>query len=90
MVTPCSAPCAPISARGDVGLLVTDHLLAGRDQQPDAEQVGQRPGGGEQPGLVPEQQRDALLQRPDGRVLAVYVVADRAAAMAARMPGVGW
>ena len=52
-----------------VGLLVGDELLARRDVEAHPELVGERPRGGEEPGLVPQQPRDLLLERPDGRVL---------------------
>jgi hypothetical protein len=59
-----------------VGLDVADDLLPGLDQQPYAEQVGQRSGGAVQAGLVPEQGGHAALQGVDARVLPVHVVAD--------------
>ena len=61
---------------GDVRAGLAQHLLAGRDQAADGEHVGHRAGRREQRRLVPEQPRDPLLERADGRVLAVHVVAD--------------
>ena len=89
MVSPCTAAWAPISARAMWALTSQTTSCAGLDQQPDAEQVGQRPAGAEQPGLVPEQVRDPLLQRADGRVLAVDVVAHRGGEHRGPHPGGG-
>ena len=60
---------------GDVRRGLAEHLLAGRDERADREDVGHRAGRGEQRRLVAEQARDPLLERPDRRVLAVDVVA---------------
>ena len=60
----------------DVGQAVAQQLSARLDQQAHAEDVGERSGGAPQPGLVAEQPRDPLLERVDGGVLAVDVVAD--------------
>jgi len=60
----------------DVRLSVAEHLLAGFGQQPDAQQVGQRPGRTEQTGLMAEQLCGATFELSDGGILPVHVVAD--------------
>ena len=77
MVSPCTRGVSSQLGAGDVRLSVADDLLPRLDQQAYAQQVGQRPGGAEQTGLVAEQVRHPLLQGADGRVLAVHVVPDR-------------
>jgi 3-deoxy-7-phosphoheptulonate synthase len=56
---------------------VAQQLLPGLHQQPQPELVGHRAARREDRGLLPEQLGDALLERGDGRVLPVDVVADR-------------
>ena len=67
---------APISARSTCACWSATSSWPGRDVQPQAELVGQRARRREQPGLVPEQVGDPLLERPDRGVLAEHVVAD--------------
>jgi hypothetical protein len=57
-------------------LLVAQQLEAGRDQQPDAELVGQRPAGDEHACLVPQQVGHPSLQGVHRGILAVDVIAD--------------
>ncbi|OEI67412.1 hypothetical protein Cus16_3012 [Curtobacterium sp. ER1/6] len=59
-----------------VGADVGQQFLAGGDVQPQPELVRHRAGGGEEPGLVPEQVRDLSLEGVRLRVLAEDVVAD--------------
>ena len=53
MVSPCTRRVRPQLGPGDVRLHVADHLLARLDQQPDAEQVGQRPLAQNSPASCP-------------------------------------
>ena len=62
--------------RHDVRVRVAEQLLGRRHEQLHRDLVGHRAGRGEQRRLVPEQGRHPLLQRDDGGVLAVDVVAD--------------
>ena len=59
-----------------VRLRVADQLLPRLHVHAQPELVGERAGGGEQAGVLAEQVGHALLERVDGRVLAVDVVAD--------------
>ena len=59
-----------------MGQRVGEQLGTGRDVEPQAELVGERPSRAEQPCLVTEQSGDLLLQRTDGGVLTEDVVAD--------------
>ena len=59
-----------------VRLLVGDELLPGPTCSRMPSWLASEPGRREQPGLVAEQVGDALLERPDGGVLAEHVVAD--------------
>ena len=76
MVRPVNAPCAPSSARAMCADASQSTSSPDPDQRADRQHVGHRPGGGEQRRLLAEQAGDPLLERADGRVLAVHVVAD--------------
>ena len=76
IVSPPYAPCAPSSARAMWADDSQSTSWPGATSDADGEHVGHRPGRREQRGLVAEQPGDPLLERADGRVLAVDVVAD--------------
>ncbi len=57
-----------------VRLGLAEQFLPGCDVRADPEQVGQRAGDREQPGLMAQQARDPFFQRGRRRVLAVHVV----------------
>ena len=59
-----------------MGQLVSDELLAWPDVQSDGELVCHGARRREEPRLVTQQVRDAILQRSDRRVLAEDIVAD--------------
>ncbi len=76
MVSPVNAPCAPSSARAMCADASQSTSSPDPDEGADGEHVGHRPGGREERGLLAEQPGDPLLERADGGVLAVDVVAD--------------
>ena len=77
VVSPVNAPWAPSSARSDVRARPRRAPpRRGRPASAHREHVGHRPGRREQRRLLAEQPGDPLLERVDGRVLAVHVVAD--------------
>ena len=67
---------SPALVGHDVGVRVTDQLVAGRAQQPDRGLVAHRAGRDEHRGLVAEHLRNVLFQSVDRGVLAIDVVAD--------------
>ncbi len=61
---------------GDMGQRVADELLARPHEALDAELVAERARRDEQPRREPQQRRNLRLERVDGRVLAVDIIAD--------------
>ena len=59
---------------GDVRARLAEHLGARSGQSPYAEDVRQRPGHGEQPGLVSKQPSDLGFELVDRRILVVDVI----------------
>ena len=76
IVIPPIAPCAPSSARAMCADDSHSTSCPGATSEPTASTLAIEPVGREQRGLVAEQPGDPLLEREDGRVLAVDVVAD--------------
>ena len=76
VVTCPSTAWPPSSARTTCASESHSSSWPAGDERADAEHVRHRARRAEQPGLVPEQLGDVRLERVDGRVLAVDVVAD--------------
>jgi hypothetical protein len=66
-----------------------DHFLAGLRVQPDGDLVAHGAGGHKQRSLAANNMRRMALEQIDSRVFAVNVSPTSAAAMAARISGVG-
>ena len=75
----------------DVAAGLADHLVAGPTVEPNGDQIGHRAAGHEEGSLLVEQLGHAVLQAMDRGIVAKNVVAHvGAAAIAARIPAVGW